>query len=603
MTTLLPNRHHYDVVVLGAGLAGLSLARQLLLNSSKKVLLLEKRSQIPPSRQKVGEATVQVSAYYFSKMLDLEEHLLREHLMKYNLRFYWKTPGRKNDCFEDYSQSYIKGLSNIATYQLNRNKIEEELLRLNSENANFTFRPGALNLDVALSNSEKPHCLTFEADGQKVEVEAHWLVDTTGRAKFLSRRLALTKPSPIRHGSTFFWVDGLLNVEKLTNLSDPQRLKHKNRRMIGHLPFWLSTNHFCGEGYWFWVIPLQGRTSLGLVYDKTKIPEFEVSSPEKTVEWICREFPLFAPVLPKMKIVDQGMFRDFAYDCRQTISPDRWALSGEAGRFADPLYSPGGDLIALHNTLITDAILTNDKSALAIKARLYELLMWAFYEAYVPSYAVSYDLLGDQECYTMKYSWELTIYFTFYVFPFISQVFTDTKFVVSYLDMFAKLGVLNHNIQAFITDYYHWKKQQPTQSGDSRFCDFTFFEPLKKAEELFYEVDCSGHECVRVLKQHMANIRKLARFIAVYIYSVVLDDESLLSNKQLAETVTIENLRFDPEEMRQCCSQLDAATDVKLVKVAPEFVSQFRETANAPAPAVVQPAAAPITMSRYASGR
>src|SRR4029079_39644 len=115
--------NHYDVVIIGAGLAGLSLARQLLLNSDKEVLLLDKRSEIPPPHQKVGEATVQLSAYYFSKVLDLEEHLLREHFMKYNLRFYWKNPGRDNRCFEDYSQSYIRTLSNIATYQLDRNKI------------------------------------------------------------------------------------------------------------------------------------------------------------------------------------------------------------------------------------------------------------------------------------------------------------------------------------------------------------------------------------------------------------------------------------------------------------------------------------------------
>src|SRR5215467_7258040 len=310
----------YDVVILGAGLAGLTLARQLLLQSHKSVLLLEKRSQIPPVRQKVGEATVQVSGYYLSKVLDLEEHLLCDHLMKYNLRFYWKTPGEKNDAFEHYSQSYIRGLSNIATYQLDRNKIEAELLRLNSENSNFTFCAGALNVDAQLSRSHEPHRVTFETAGERIEVAAGWLVDSTGRAKFLSRRLGLSKPSPIRHGSVFFWVDGLVNVEKLTDLPDPQRLKHRSRRMIGHLPFWLATNHFCGEGYWFWVIPLQGKTSLGLVYDREKIPEAEVSTPEKVIEWICREFPLFARDLPRRTIVDQGMIRDFAYDCRRTIS-------------------------------------------------------------------------------------------------------------------------------------------------------------------------------------------------------------------------------------------------------------------------------------------
>ena len=57
---------HYDVIIIGAGLAGLSLARQLLLNSEKTILLLEKRATIPMALQKYGEATVQLSAYYFS---------------------------------------------------------------------------------------------------------------------------------------------------------------------------------------------------------------------------------------------------------------------------------------------------------------------------------------------------------------------------------------------------------------------------------------------------------------------------------------------------------------------------------------------------------
>jgi len=570
----------YDVVILGAGLAGLSLARQLLMNSHKTVLLLEKWPEIPIQRQKVGEATVQVSGYYFSKVLDLEEHLLRAHLMKYNLRFYWKTPGQKNDCYEDYSQSYIRNFSNIATYQLDRNKIEGEMLRLNLENPNFRVVCGISELDATLSESTNPHVVRFQRNGESMEVHALWVVDTTGRAKFLSRRLGLTKPSPIRHGSTFFWVDGLMNIEKLTEASDTQRLTHKHRKMTGHLPVWLATNHFAGEGFWFWVIPLQGRTSLGLVYDKSKLSAEEVSTPAKVVDWICREFPLFARDLPKRKIVDQGLFRDFAYDCKQTISADRWALSGEAGRFTDPLYSPGGDLIALYNTLIADAICTEDPNLLAVKVRVYELLMWAFYEAYVPSYSVSYDALGDQECYAMKYGWELTVYFTFFVFPFINRVFTDTSFVVPYLDLFAKLGVLNHNLQSFITAYYHWKKAHPLKARTPIFFDFMSLEPLKQSEELFYEVGLSGRECIRVLKSSMGNVERLARFVAMYIYSVVLDDAELLTSKQLAETLRIENLRFDLDSMRQECNRLTGHKDAKLAKTAPTFIARFRNREN-----------------------
>lgn len=569
-------KNRYDVVILGGGLAGLCLARQLLLNSNKEILLLEKLPDVPPARQKVGEATVQLSGYYLSKTLDLEEHLLREHFIKYNLRFYWKTPGCDNKSYEDYSQAYIREMSNVASYQLDRNKLEAEILRLNRESPRFTFQGGISKLDAKLSQSQQPHELSFEAGGTRFELLTDWLVDTTGRAKFLARRLGLTKSNPIRHGATFFWVDGLLNIEKLTDLSHLQQLNHKNRRMLGHIPVWLATNHFMGEGFWFWTIPLQGKTSLGLVYDREKVPEDQVSSTEKVIEWISREFPLFAKELRSRKVIDQGMYRDFSYDCRQTISADRWALAGEAGRFTDPLYSPGGDLISLYNTLITDAILSRNQDELAIKVRLYELLMWAFYEAYVPSYAVSYEALGDQECFAMKYSWELTIYFAFYVFPFINQVFTNTAFVVPFLDLFAKLGTINHNIQSFIAGYFRWKKARPqTRAGDPVFFDFTSFEPLKKAEELFYQVGLSPAECTRALKQQMANVERFARFIAVYVYSVVLEDKSLLTNKQLADTIQIEKLEFDVQRMRQECSRLEEAKEPKLVKLAPQFVAQF----------------------------
>ena len=66
-------KKHYDLAVIGAGLAGLTLVRQLLLRADKKVLLLDRSAQVPTPRQKLGESTVQVGAFYLSKMLDLEE--------------------------------------------------------------------------------------------------------------------------------------------------------------------------------------------------------------------------------------------------------------------------------------------------------------------------------------------------------------------------------------------------------------------------------------------------------------------------------------------------------------------------------------------------
>jgi 2-polyprenyl-6-methoxyphenol hydroxylase-like FAD-dependent oxidoreductase len=540
----------YDVVIIGAGIAGLSLARQLLLNSDKKILFLEKRAQVPPAHQKVGESCVQVSGYYFSKVLDLEEHLLREHFMKYNLRFYWKTAGRENRGFEDYGQAYIRSLSNIPTYQLNRNKIEAELLRLNLEDESFRFCPGINDLDVSLSD-DGPHTVRFSFKGEQVCARAVWVVDTSGRGKFLARRMSLCEQNPIRHGTAFLWVEGLVNFEKLTDLSPREIRLNRDRSCTGHLPFWLATNHFCGEGFWFWVIPLQGITSLGLVYDNTIFDRERVKTPQKLIEWVCQEFPLFARDLPQRKILDHSAIKDFSYDCAQTISASRWALSGEAGRFTDPLYSPGGDLISLYNTMITDAILTPGDDELAVKVKLYEQLMEAVYEAYVPTYAVSYDALGDQEAFSLKYTWELTVYFACYVFPFINDLFTNRQFILLFLARFAQLGPINRSLQAFISAYYCWKRDTQQPVRHPVFNDFTELTPLRTAESTFYRVGVSVEEARGILDEQLRNLRELARYIAAHIYSVVLADERVLTNRSLIESLRLDQLQFDPERMRQ----------------------------------------------------
>lgn len=541
---------HYDVVIIGAGLAGLALARHLLLYSDKKILLVERRSEIPPKKQKVGESTVQLSAYYYAKVLDLEEHLLREHYIKYNLRYYWKTPGQPNDCFEHYSQAYIKKLSNICCYQLDRNKFEGEMFRLNCENPNFTFCAPVTGMSVTLSD-KGPHSLSFKIHDEQFCLTADWVVDTSGRGKVLSRQMNLGKENPIRHGATFLWVDGLVNIDKLTDLSLKEIRLKKDRAATGHTPFWLATNHFMGEGFWFWVIPLQGKTSLGLVYDNRIFPRERVSTAEKLIEWVCEEFPLFARDLPNRKILDKSSLKDFSYDCVRTISKSRWALSGEAGRFTDPLYSPGSDLISLHNTLIADAILTDDSEDLAAKCWLYEQVMEVFYQGTVPAYAVTYDALGDHEAFVLKYVWELSLYFAFYVFPFINDLFTDRLFLFSYLGKFSRLGPINRNLQAFISAYYQWKKQAERPASEPLFYDFMDIAPLRIAEETFYKVGVSVDEAKQVLDLQLANLKELARYFVAHIYSVVLADERVLTNGSFVEAIDLNQLRFNPAEMRE----------------------------------------------------
>lgn len=545
---------HHDVVIVGAGLAGLTLARHLLRETEGTVLLVDRRESVPDERQKVGEATVQLSAYYLSKVLDLEEHLLTAHLMKYNLRFYWRAAERSGDALEDYSQAYIRNLSNIATYQLDRNVLEAELLRLCGEDPRFTFLGGATPGEARLAG-EGPHALPLRLAEGEVTVTARWIVDASGRGRFLARQLELARPSPIRHDSFFLWVDGHLNVERLTGLS-PREIRLKRERAdIGHLPFWLATNHFCEEGLWLWAIPLRGKTSIGLVFDPALVRRDEVSTADKLVAWICAHFPLFARDLPRRKILHFSGVREFSHACGQTISAARWAISGEAGRFLDPLYSPGGDFIALHNTLIVDAIKAPDEAALGERCRRHELMMRALHDAFVPGYELGYATLGDPEAFSLKYTWELAVYFAFYVFPFINDLFTDAHFAPWFLRRFGTLGKVNHGLQVLLRAFTRWRRERCEELRAPVFWDFMRLPQLQAAERTFYRVGLGAREARDVLDEQLVSLRELARWTAAWVAARVLDDPRALTDRAFVESLDLDALAFEPEVWR---ARLDA---------------------------------------------
>jgi flavin-dependent dehydrogenase len=540
-----------DVVIVGAGLAGLSLARQLLLaDESVTILELDKRLQVPPTGQKVGEATVQVSGYYWSKVLELEEYLIREHYMKYNLRFIWKTEGLDPTRIENYSQSYIRRMSNVASYQLNRNELEGELLRRNlAVGDRYAFDRHALDLAIDLDEQGGPHTVSYTLNGERKTVTARWVVDCAGRAHVLQKKLNLQKSNNIRHGASFLWVEGLLNYENLTDSTPRQIRLNPQRAQLGHLPFWLATNHFVEEGLWLWVIPLPGITSLGLVYDTRVLKPEAVNDPKLLVDWICEHFPAFERDLPTRTILHSGSFRDYSFDAVQTIDRRHWAMVGEAGRWSDPLYSPGGDVISIYNTLVVDSILTKDQAELDAKVPLFEELERAVYAAYLPSFQIGYDCLGDQEAHSLKYVWELTIYFSFYVFPFINDLFTDRRFIVAFLRTFTKLGRVNLALLTLLQQYYHWKKANREPNTAPVFFDFFEIHALDTAEQSFYKVGVSIDEARAVLDEQFANTMTLARYIAAHIYAMVLENPAIVWNQSFVSSLNLEKLWFDPARM------------------------------------------------------
>ena len=80
----------YDVVIMGGGLAGLTLARQLSLEMPElRVALVDRLSRpLPEAAFKVGESTVEVGAHYFAGVLGLRQYMAERQLPKLGLRYF-----------------------------------------------------------------------------------------------------------------------------------------------------------------------------------------------------------------------------------------------------------------------------------------------------------------------------------------------------------------------------------------------------------------------------------------------------------------------------------------------------------------------------------
>ena len=171
----------YDVAILGGGLAGGCLARQLRLEApALRVLVVEKRRH--PVREaafKVGESSVEIGAHYFQKRLGLEPHLRSAQLEKLGLRYFF-TRGDNRDLATRVELGPAH-FPLVPSFQLDRGRLENFLLRENAAQG-VTVLDGFRVRSIAL-DGPSDHRATIAADaGGGREIAARWIVDASGRA-------------------------------------------------------------------------------------------------------------------------------------------------------------------------------------------------------------------------------------------------------------------------------------------------------------------------------------------------------------------------------------------------------------------------------------
>jgi flavin-dependent dehydrogenase len=344
----------YDVVIMGAGFAGLCQARHLMLNVPNiRIAMIDPRPEDRSDNDlKIGESTVEIASLLICKELGLHDYMIENHPPKAGLNFHWPKDQAKTTDIEDYYHVWINRQPPIPTFQINRAKFERDLLQMNKK-MGASFYNGRV-VDVDVTPGDRPKAVKVKLDGSYLELQTKHVIDAAGR-KFIIGK----KTDNLLFGSEH--LQGVNNGSAWVRIKNVDRsLFHSGFDPLGtSVSHYYATNHYFGHGHWLWMIPTDTQEmelSIGVIHHHEVIPAEMLNTKEKFMAFLKANHTLLHKIIDSSEEVDFHYLPRVAHKSKTMFSADNWYVLGDAACIFDAFYSLGTTMIAIAIESTTEII-------------------------------------------------------------------------------------------------------------------------------------------------------------------------------------------------------------------------------------------------------
>lgn len=396
----------YDVIVIGGSLSGAATATLLLRqNPGLNLLIVEKSTHFT---RRVGEATVEVSAFFLGRILGMTQHLNEAHLVKQGMRF-WFT----NDEVTSLDQASELGgryQVRLPSYQLDRAVMDEEVLHRACAVGAKLLRPASVIKAELSSGGEQT--ITIRKEGSSETVRARWVVDASGVAAVIARQQGWWQLNR-DHPTAAAW-----GRWKGVKDWDGYELAQKFPGWAG-APYGIrgtATNHVVGDGWWSWWIPLKGGdVSVGVVFDQRLVqwPQDGGKLGDRLKDFLMQH-PVAREMIADAQWIESDVHwrKDLAY-YSTTFAGDGFVLVGDAAAFMDPFYSPGMDWIAFTATNAAELISSQRRGEpLSEQIERHNCVFSMSYRRWFEAvYQNKYEYMGEFDLMRLAFLLDLGLYY------------------------------------------------------------------------------------------------------------------------------------------------------------------------------------------------